>query len=681
MICPECGLPFINNECPKCGMLSSQSSKTDKTSSNLKLAGPLPENTEMGPKKRYIIKKELKSGGMGRPYIAIDKALNNKVCVIKEFDSDLGSLSERALESARKSFETEANILATLRHENMPSVWDYFIDYGRAYFTEDFIDGSNLEDLTKGLAQPLTEDQLIEVGISICKVLSYVHGQNPPIIHRDIKPQNIMCGVDGRYYLIDFGAARNYKPGHKDTIAFGTKGFAAPEAENEQTEIRSDIYSLGMTLFTLATCKTPDKYVVGSFPLSSSINSKISDQLSRIINKAIELLPRDRYDANEMEQALLALKNENKTCSWCGNNVVIEATTCSFCGGTAGELPGFAWEGIRGDRTYKGTRSYNIRLKGNAKWHVKGLGEIKATPLVTEGNLVLPISNGEALCCFDVSRGNQLWSINLARPAVKTGYIMGSYIYYPLSDGSIIKVSINEGKIVDTFSFGEDNTASMALAGSQGTLVIISRNKIINFDMVNRSVSWSFTHDQPIQTSATIVGNSIVVGDDIGCLVMLDHHGNIAWISKGKGDAITGAVAFDLGVLFYSTRSGYVGCVEQNGAVGWGISLLQPTVFAPCITRDLVITGGARNGLTAISKSTGTIRWQNSAINSVVSPPIACGDSVIAFDYKDGKAAIFRLEGNLIAEFEATPSVVFPTAIYKENIVVASTTGHIIVFE
>jgi outer membrane protein assembly factor BamB len=258
---------------------------------------------------------------------------------------------------------------------------------------------------------------------------------------------------------------------------------------------------------------------------------------------------------------------------------------------------------------------------------------------------------------------------------------MGSYIYCPLSNGSIIRVSINEGKIVDTFILGEDSLASMALAGFRGTLVIISKNKVISLDIVNRNVSWSFTHDQIIQTSATFVGNSVVFGDDIGRLVMLDCNGNIEWMSKSKGDAITGAVAFDLGILFYSTRGGYIGCVEQNGSVGWGISLSQSTVFAPCITRDLVITGSARNGLTAVAKSNGTIKWQNNAINSVVSPPVACGDSVIAFDYVDSKAAIFRLEGNLVAEFEAIPSIVFPTAIYRENIVAASTTGQIIVFE
>jgi serine/threonine protein kinase len=390
MICPNCGLQLKHNECPDCGFSSLQSSKTDLISSNLKLAGPLPENTEIGPGKRYIIKNEIGSGGMGRTYKAIDKVLNNKVCVIKEFDSDLGNLPERALEGARKNFETEANILATLRHQNMPSVWDYFKDYGRAYFAVDFIDGKHLANLTQGLTKPLAEGQLIDVGISICKVLSYVHGQNPPIIHRDIKPENIMFKNDDRYYLIDFGTAKNYKPDKNDTIAFGTEGYAAPEAKNKESQTRSDIYSLGMTLFTLATCKTPDKYVTGSFPLASSMNSKISDQLSRIINKAIEHLPRDRFNANEMEQALLVLKNENKICSWCGGNLPIDAKNCNFCGGTAGEIPGFTWEGIRGDKTYKGTRSYNIRLKGNAKWHLKGFGEIKAAPLVTEGKIFLP---------------------------------------------------------------------------------------------------------------------------------------------------------------------------------------------------------------------------------------------------------------------------------------------------
>jgi serine/threonine protein kinase len=677
MNCPQCNKLLKNSECPNCGFSINSPSTSTKASSQ-KLAGPLPVNTVIGPRKRYTVLHEIGSGGMGRTYKAIDNAIHQKICVIKEFDSDLGNLSGENLENAQKSFQAEAVILAQLRHQNMPAVWDYFEEYGRAYFAVDFIDGQHLLDLTDKLTTPLSESLLIEAGLAVCRVLKYMHSQNPPIIHRDIKPENIMFAKDGTFFLIDFGAARNYKHGRNDTIAFGTTGFASPEAQNRQTEVRSDVYSLGMTLFTLATCKTPKSYITGSFPKSNTINRQISEGLSNIISKAIELLPDSRYFANEMESALLHLKSETVVCNWCHKKVSPATETCNYCGRTIGELPGFAWEGIRGDRTNKGYRPYNVRFKGDLRI-INNLGKTLVAPLVANDTVFTAVEEGRKILALNVENGKQLWMLNPGPQVIKTGYITGSYLLLPLADGRIIKVSCNEGAIVDYFQPGLPGPFTMALSANQQYLIAVAGRYICLFDYISGNKVWTYEHDQPIQTSGTFIGDSMVFGDDLGRLVCLDPNGAKAWVQQLQGGPVAGVLSYDQGYIFGCTRGGYLACYETDGSLGWGYPGSEQVTWGPCVTKDLIVTGSMGNGLTAFSKTNGGIKWKSSLVSQVVSPPIAIGDRILAFDYTDGRIAIVDFQGNKIAELQGIPGIAFPPAIYKNKVIATSLTGDLLI--
>lgn len=680
MKCPSCGASLTGDLCTNCGYNIKSAGRRDRCENIMALTGPLPINTTIGPDRRYIIEKEIGSGGMGRTYMALDGVLTKR-CVIKEFDPDLCNLPTHALPNAKRGFEAEASILASLRHSNMPSVWDYFEAYGRAYFAVDLIEGKNLEELADKLTKPLDERQLIDIGIAVCEVLEYVHIQNPPIIHRDIKPQNIMRSSSDKIYLIDFGAARNYKPGRRDTIAFGTKGFAAPEAENQQSETRSDIYSLGMTLFTLSTATTPDKYVTGSFPLANVVNPKVSVGLSKVIAKAIEMIPSQRFDAREMRQRLLALRNDTKVCRWCGSHSAPLTGTCDRCGGDLDELPGFTWEGIRGDRTNRGYRPYNIRPVGRIKWCAEGLGEIRSSPLVSEDYIILPIATGSELRCFDVSSGKCVWSLKLTSPVAKTGYVVGGYGYFPLVNGSIIQVNLAQGRLMHTIWEGNGFAATMALSASTEQVAHISGKQLVVANPRSKQTSYTYTHECDIKTSATFYQESIIIGDANGRISRINKDGLRQWQSRPRGDAITGAIPVDRDWLFYSTQNGYVGCMDMNGGFIWGTPLSERIVFAPCVAGDLVVTGAGQKGLTALSANSGEVKWNNTAIKAVVCPPLICGDTIIAFDYLDGYGAIFRENGTLVKKFEAKPKIVFPPAMYRGFLIAVSSEGQLIVVE
>ena len=178
-------------------------------------------------------------------------------------------MSQSGLDAPRVSetteqFKQEANLLASLNHPNLPSIYDHFTENGRSYLVMDFVEGVTLERYASqapGNIVPVLE--VVNIGIQLAKVLNYLHTRPSPIIFRDLKPLNVMVTPDSNVYLIDFGIARLFKQGQtKDTVAYVSQGYAAPEQfMNAQTTPQSDIYSLGATLHQLLSGSRPSSNV------------------------------------------------------------------------------------------------------------------------------------------------------------------------------------------------------------------------------------------------------------------------------------------------------------------------------------------------------------------------------------------------------------------------------------
>jgi serine/threonine-protein kinase len=206
------------------------------------------------------------------------------------------------------AFRQEAQMLAKLSHPNLPAVSDYFSEGGKQYLVMEFVDGDTLEDRLARTSGFLDEAQVVDWATQICDVLSYLHSQQPPVIFRDLKPSNIMVDRSGRVKLIDFGIARLFKPGKSgDTQVMGTPGYAAPEQYGKaQTDPRSDVYSLGVTLHRLLTKYDPADTPF-NLPQTRSLNPKVSSGMAALIERATRTDATARYQsAREMQQALKA---------------------------------------------------------------------------------------------------------------------------------------------------------------------------------------------------------------------------------------------------------------------------------------------------------------------------------------------------------------------------------------
>jgi serine/threonine protein kinase len=252
---------------------------------------------------RYRIESILGRGGMGSVYQALDENLGIQVAV-KE---NLFTTEEYA-----RQFRREATILASLRHANLPRVTDHFVIAGQGqYLVMDFIDGEDLRSrIDKGNLP--SERLTVDWARQICDALHYLHNRQPPVVHRDIKPGNIRITSDGRAVLVDFGLARLMEGPTTTTGAKAmTPGYSPPEQYGaSRTDARTDIYALAATLYTLLTGSMPEdglERALGQRTLTQirTRNPKISAGVAAAIEKALEVLPENRYqDIGEFQKAL-----------------------------------------------------------------------------------------------------------------------------------------------------------------------------------------------------------------------------------------------------------------------------------------------------------------------------------------------------------------------------------------
>ncbi len=251
----------------------------------------LPVDTVL--ENRYRIDQLLAHGGMGAIYQAFDTNLNIRVAIKENFLQTPQSINQ---------FQQEALILARLRHPNLPRVIHHFSFEGQQYLVMDFIEGKDLWQIVKRQGHPVEERLALSYIIQVCDAVSYLHRQNPSIIHRDIKPQNIKITPDDRAVLVDFGIA---KVGGEDsqtrTGARGvTPGFSPPEQySGVGTTPISDVYALGATLYAVLTAKKPPDSIslmVGGakFEPPNTINPNLSRQVSQAIEHAMQVQQADR---------------------------------------------------------------------------------------------------------------------------------------------------------------------------------------------------------------------------------------------------------------------------------------------------------------------------------------------------------------------------------------------------
>ena len=238
---------------------------------------------------KYEILTEIGRGGMSVVYLAMDTHLN-KQWAVKEIRKKGNGKNDEVIVN---SLLAEANLMKRLDHPALPRIVD-IIDNGITIFVVmDYIEGESLDKILEEYgAQP--EELVIGWAKQLCDALSYLHSQKPPIIYRDMKPANVMLKPEGNIKIIDFGIAREYKElSLADTTVLGTKGYAPPEQYSGQTDARSDIYALGMTMHHLLTGIDPR--TGEAYAPVRMWNPEVSEGMEMIIDKCVQPAAEHRY--------------------------------------------------------------------------------------------------------------------------------------------------------------------------------------------------------------------------------------------------------------------------------------------------------------------------------------------------------------------------------------------------
>src|SRR5882757_9451331 len=251
---------------------------------------------------RYRIIRQLGQGGMGAVYEAIDERLDTTVALKETLFTD---------EKLRKQFEREARLLARMHHPALPRVSDHFAEGDGQFLVMQYIPGDDLSQMMARKQGPFPPDQVLTWGDQLLDALDYLHTQDPQIIHRDIKPQNLKLTERGQIILLDFGLAKGQSGGVSViTTSASIYGYTPNYAPLEQiqgqgTDARSDIYALSATLYHLMTgVKPPDALtraaaLVNGQPdplvLANQITPSVGPEVAGVLGRAMSKNRDQRY--------------------------------------------------------------------------------------------------------------------------------------------------------------------------------------------------------------------------------------------------------------------------------------------------------------------------------------------------------------------------------------------------
>lgn len=319
--CPQCQAPNKPTArfCQRCGAALAQPAAQRKTYTPLQ-PGQLLHGT-------YRVVRQLGRGGMGAVYLATQTiAGRQRNVVVKEMldyvarrDYPSEAAYQQACAKARQRFEAEAATLVDLSHTGIPAIFDFFSEGGSNYIVMEFIAGSDLaqgltrvDDMGKTVkGHPYPWQQVVQWGIALCRVLDYLARRQPPVVHHDIKPSNMILDANtGEPRLVDFGTAKasalartgfmpEVGPGRQQSSIYGTAGYAAPEMYQGQSSPRTDVYALAATLYHLLTDDDPRQH-----PLSFPNLDQLPAPLAQVLRDALAPNPQERPAAHDFQCGL-----------------------------------------------------------------------------------------------------------------------------------------------------------------------------------------------------------------------------------------------------------------------------------------------------------------------------------------------------------------------------------------
>jgi len=597
---------------------------------------------------RYRVLGTLGGGGQGHVYQCRDLNFPDakRLVAIKEMHYP-GDPSMRT--STMATFQREANILATLAHPAIPKIFDFFDQNNRAYLVMEYINGNDLEELlTKTRELPM--DKILEWAIDLCDVLYYLHNHQPePIIFRDIKPANIMVDSLGKVRLIDFGIAKIFVSGVKNTM-IGTEGYSAPEQYKGDVNPLSDIYSLGATLHHVISRKDPRLEPPFSFNERTlkEFNEGTPPGLQEVLNKALEMEPASRFQtALEMKEALAGIRYGAKPTGLTGvvsNDGKTGMVQTDLFGGVGAIEPRWKFkteDEIRGgpsafrDLAFVGSYDTNVwainRETGEFKWKYATNGGIAVTPVVDESNrLVMFGSEDHTFTALDFASGRISWSYTTNDRIRSTARVAHDHVFFGSDDGRVYALVAGNGRYLWEYDMGAP-VRSQPYVTRDLIIVGAENGEVIGLELSGQR-KWSLRTRRGVTAAPYVdeVEGICYVGSFDGYMYAVDAStGYSMWRFRTSGPIISAAAPVRDLVVFGSADGNVYGVNAESAKEKWRFNAEQPIVSSPVIRDENIYIGGTDGNLYCLEAKTGKEIWRFQTENSITAAPYIIDNMIL----------------------------------------------------
>ncbi|MEK6223176.1 MAG: PQQ-binding-like beta-propeller repeat protein, partial [Chloroflexota bacterium] len=538
-------------------------------------------------------------------------------------------------------YERESNILATLRHQSIPRIYDYFTIQARAYLVMEFVNGQDMDNVLAETSGFISEDQILAWAIELCDVLSYLHSQEPePIVFRDMKPTNVMINLQNHITLVDFGIAKVFQSGTKNTMV-GTQGYAPPDQYRGESTPAVDIYGLGATIHHLLTLRDPRLEAPFSFderPVKE-INPNASDEIVAVVEKSLEYNPEDRFESvEEMKAALMGVAKKT--------------------GALIGEV--FA------------SASVSSQTRGiKPLWTFECEDEIRGTPLYNNGTLYVGCYDNN-LYALDASNGEFRWKYAAEGGLPGKPAIFDNNVYFGSEDNYLHVVSSLTGKVNWTYYSEGPMRSSPRIA--QGHVFVGSDDGALH--AVNSSTgrsAWKSETGSPGRSSPCVSVDFVYFGNEYGELFCVDFRGTIKWHFKAKR-AITSSPVVHKDVVYFGSMDGTLYALDAtSGWVIWRFRLGKGSISTPAIIDNLLFTGAVDKVIYGIDIKSSREVWRFITEHQVTGSPVIYKDSVYCGSVDNNLYCLEKKSGRLRWQF-ATEGPITGTPVTHEDVIYVGST-------
>jgi len=693
--CPGCGYiaPVTARFCVKCGasVVGAPPANIPATvpgTSGPSLQAP-PSPTLSLCSGRYTDVLPLSDrGGMGLIFRARDTRRGQQPCVIKQLrpDPDL----DEAL------FQREAAFLAELRHPNLPACWDAFSENGTHYLVSDLIEGQALQDRIEQQG-PASENDVRRWGIDLCDALVYLHSQQPPIIHRDIKPDNVIITPEGNAILVDFGIARRYEAGRRDTMKMGTWGYLPPEQKAGRTEPRSDLYALGGTLYFALTGNDPQLLNIVdinlqwrngvSFPPVRDANPQVSAEMEAILLHATRVLAEDRFpSARAMLDDLrnLPTTQPSAACPHCQAENLPTATYCRACGKPlamqAAPQPPQNWSSFRGNAARAGVANAALRPPLKQAWTLQTQAAIDGSPIIQNGCIYAASRDGY-LYALDGQAHRELWRYQAGASLRSTPTLHGDTIFLGDDDGTMHAVQSQGGAARWRVPLRGKIFASVA-AGAGLIISATQAGRIAALNPNNGETVWEHFDGSPFYASPALLSNLLIAANGPGQIKSLEiASGKLRWTFQASGP-VRATPACHNGQALIAALDGSVALLDlRTGERLWQRSLGMPISASPILTRDRAFAAGQEGLVFALSRNGGNRIWTTRTPGQLAASPVLCGASLLIVDTEGAILLLDADTGKIESQLALGVSVFASPAVAGAWCVIGARQGSICLLE